>query len=563
MRSIPILASGIFALIAISFLDGCCRSPVCMAGIGGGEDSVTIDMPFTSGERLTCSQGVGGGYSHHFDSTYYDVDFDTPNDSAMPLYAPVSGVAYVHDLNEDDGFGIHVNIDMGDGTYVLLGHLSEMFVDNGSEVAAGQLIGYEGTTGDSTGDHVHVGRHDGDAARDATLGTSLEGLALRLDDATSGNTNLTLATGEMTCALPGGHVYASHLATPKWHPNGSLVKTPSDATVYVIEGGAVRPFLDEASFWSRGYDFGDVALIDEDELACYDDGSTIQGQGDVHAVYDGGTVWLIADAGDRATASRVHTSGWQAVLKSWGITAATYDDLPTDSIDATTTGDGYASFRDGSLVSEVSSATVYVISDGIAMPIETWEAYLLLGFEDRSVIEVDDGVVRAVMERVGDCTTNAYCVSRDDVLTCGGPSTEEATYEESSSESASTDQGGADASDILALSWRTPGNATADRITLSGEWTVAGSSEGWKELDATTDAASILYSRERVTPGDSLRFSVECEEQGRVSWSCLAPFPPGTVQGSVTAVWGATTVPVVAADDPSSNGCGLTVTVPE
>ncbi len=560
---VPLVTSTLTILFLASILDGCCPStrPYCMdlEGVGGGQDSVTIDMPFTEGYRVVCSQGAGGEYSHHYDSTYFDVDFDTPNDAAVPLYAPVGGTAYVHDADPEDGFGIHVNIDIGDGTYIVLGHMSEVFVDDQSDVAAGQLLGYEGTTGASTGDHVHVGRHDGDAAADAEDGASLEGLAFTLDASTDGEEGVTRYTTELTCDLPGGHVYGSRLATPKWHPDGSLVKTPDAATVYLLEAGVLRPFIDEEAFWSRGYDFGEVALIDEDELACYAAGDAIDDDGAVEAFTDGTSVWIVTD--ESGEAHRVPSTGWQAVLKSWGITAATYDDLPVGSTSARIVGDD-AVFRDGALVSELSSSAVYVVSGGIAMPVATWDAYLLMGFEDRTVIEVDDGTVDAVMDRVGDCATNAYCVDRDDILTCGGPSGVEATYDETTSDDEEGDVGGS-ADGALVIAWQTPGGMTADRITLSGETTRGGAAGGWATIDETADAASILTSVPGFAPGDRLRFSVEFEASGAVSWSCLAPYPPGTVQGSVAASWNGSAMAVTAADDPSSDGCGLVVTVSE
>ena len=428
---VPLYLLVVFAIAA--FTTGCCdpNRPDCPQegdGTGGGQDDVTIHLPFDYGYTTQCVQGAGGSYSHQYTSTYYDADFDTPNSQRDPVYAPVGGVAYVHS-DRNSGFGEHINIDMEDGTYIILGHLDDIFVDDASEVAAGQLLAFEGTTGESTGDHVHIGRHDGDASEDGGEGESIEGLSLYTTD-TDSDVTANITTSGLTCSMTSGHKYASLLSTPKWHPNGSLVKTPDDSTVYLVEDGALRPFVNEESFWSRGYDFDDVALVSDAEVECFSTGSSVTDSVTVAAVYDNGVVWLIVDD-DRY---RVASIGWQGVLKSWGIVAATYDDLPTASSTASfarAAESGTARFRDGSLVSEATSSTVYVMSDDVAMPVETWEVYLLLGFEDRTVIEVDDGVVDAVMAAVGDCATNAYCVSREDVVTCGGPSADdEGSYPE-------------------------------------------------------------------------------------------------------------------------------------
>lgn len=569
-------------VLAAAYATGCCdpNRPDCPTdGVGGGQDDVTIDLPFDNGYVSQCVQGAGGSYSHHYTSTRYDADFDTPNDRRDLVFAPVSGTAYVHDTKRTTGFGEHVNIDMHDGTYVILGHMDDVFVADGTDVAAGQLLGFEGTTGASTGDHMHVGRHSGSAASDGTKGASIEGLSLSVNDTTTGATGDVIVS-DLTCDLSAGHRYASRLTTPRWHPNGSLVKTPDVATVYLLEDGKARAFVDESAFWSRGYDFDNVALVSDAEMDCYDVGLNLSGQNDVTVAYADGVVWLVfAGEGQR---QRVGSAGWQGVVKSWGVTAATYDDLPNA---ATVSGfasmrerSGTAPFRDGSLVSEVGSSTVYVVGDGIAMPVETWDTFVLMGFGNRTVIEVDDGVVNDVMGAVGNCTTNAYCVTRDNVVTCGGPSADtEATYTEHDTEHA--DEGGAppedtaseraDSGDVptstdgLSVTWTTPTGVAADRVTLSGEYTHAsGWSEGWQTLLSAANVPSVTYEVTDADPGDSLRFSVEFAVGGTTSWSCLAPYPPGVVQGTAVATYRGASVAVNAADDPSSSGCGLAVTVP-
>ena len=53
------------------------------------------------------------------------------------------------------GYGNYVMIDHGDGKISIYGHLSGVTVVPGQEVVAGQLIGYVGSTGYSTGLHLH------------------------------------------------------------------------------------------------------------------------------------------------------------------------------------------------------------------------------------------------------------------------------------------------------------------------------------------------------------------------------------------------------------------------
>ncbi len=580
MRSLYFWFGVSLVLAACALTTGCGGFyPGQNVGTGGGEDAVTIAMPFAYGYQSRCTQGVDGVYSHHYTSTYYDVDFDTPNDVDDIVYAPTDGTVHVHTSDPTHNFGNHINLDLSDGTYIVLGHMKEIFVADGSEVAQGQILGYEGTTGASSGDHVHIGRHEGDATEDAVKGTSVEGLEFNFKDDTLGE-ELTELTGDMYCELTTGDIYQSLNQVNRWHPDGSLVKTPSNAQVYLVDGGQLRYVQDEDAFWSRNYSFQDVALIDQGEQDCYGWGEDIGGAYEVQAVYQSGTVWLLLDTqgGTERQRLRVKSTGWQAVLKSWGVVASTYDDLATKPMDGDLTDwpdNGYALFRDGSLISETDSSTVYVIADGVAEPIQSWDTYLLMGFGSREVSEVDPGTVTSVMSRVGDCGTNTYCITSADAQTCGGPSTEEGTYDEGGTGGVdsgvnldtgyvpqSTDTGEVAANDSLSVSWNTPGLATASRITLSGEYSSGGVAQGWKTYGEVQNATTLTDVFVNAKAGDSLRFSVEYVVGGNTSWSCLAPFPSGTVQGTPSAVWEGQVLPVVATADPSSDGCGLTVTVP-
>lgn len=569
MSSLRWIALVMMALCAF-VISGCC-GPRCEFNrqnalfTGGGEDAVMSELPFEMGYSVLCSQGTESWPSHNATSTKFDVDLDTPNDRDVPVFAPVSGRAYVFDGNPDSGFGIHVNLDLGDGTYLILAHLDAVFVDNESEVAAGQLLGFEGTTGNSSGDHLHFGRHAGDASLDGVYGESFDGLILNMDD---GRYHVQLMTSDMLCDLPGGETYTSLLLTPLWHPNGSLVKTPDDPTVYLIEQNGLTPLLTEDAFVSRNYDYSQVALITDTERTCYGANPGLGDMTEISAVYGAfpnQAVWLLI--GTQADSERyrllVPLVGWQAVLKSWGIAASTYDDLYHDP----ETGEpglvdqypyaGVASFRDGSLVSQVDNSAVYVMSDGIAMPIKTWDALLLAGWEDRTVIEVSSDDFMSAITVKGDCGTNTYCLGLEDFQTCGGPDQgEEGVIP-------STTPGAPEINDLI-LTWYTPNNLMVDSITLAGAVTPAGGFESaWGTVfNEVLNANSITTTVSGLSSGDSLRFSVEFRDNGIPSWSCLAPYPPGVVQGSVSATYGGQALGYNAADDPASNGCGLLIAVP-
>ena len=175
-----------------------------------------IQMPFAAGHTSQCTQGVNGDTSHHSTSTMYDVDFDTSNTSKQELRAPVSGVVRVHVEDASKNFGYHVCIDLGNGTYVVIGHMSDISVRDGTSVVAGELLGHEGCTGYCSGDHVHIGLHVGDARKMAQFGVSIP-VCYMLSDKTAKTKPSAVESASLVCGIKSlgdsvnGHFYISAL----------------------------------------------------------------------------------------------------------------------------------------------------------------------------------------------------------------------------------------------------------------------------------------------------------------------------------------------------------------
>jgi murein DD-endopeptidase MepM/ murein hydrolase activator NlpD len=55
----------------------------------------------------------------------------------------------------DGGYGNFVIIDNGGGISTAYAHQSQIAVSSGESVSQGETIGYVGTTGNSTGPHLH------------------------------------------------------------------------------------------------------------------------------------------------------------------------------------------------------------------------------------------------------------------------------------------------------------------------------------------------------------------------------------------------------------------------
>ena len=78
---------------------------------------------------------------------------DIPAPESTPILAAHSGTVLVSGWN--DSYGNQVLLDNGAGLSTRYAHMTQTAVTAGEAVTAGQVIGYVGSTGDSTGNHLH------------------------------------------------------------------------------------------------------------------------------------------------------------------------------------------------------------------------------------------------------------------------------------------------------------------------------------------------------------------------------------------------------------------------
>lgn len=107
-----------------------------------------FEVPFPCGQTWS-----GQTRTNH--SPLYSIDFNRTNDSGDPVVASAPGtVSVVRNLG-NTSYGRYVVINHGGGYTTYYAHLSSWTVSVGQSVSYGTRIGYVGSTGGSTGPHLH------------------------------------------------------------------------------------------------------------------------------------------------------------------------------------------------------------------------------------------------------------------------------------------------------------------------------------------------------------------------------------------------------------------------
>ncbi len=105
---------------------------------------------------------VASGFGYRIDPIYKTVklhaglDFAAPQ--GTPIYATANGTVTVAG-NTGNGYGNHVVINHGYGYETLYGHMVKVKARAGQQIKRGEVIGYVGSTGKSTGPHCHYEVH--------------------------------------------------------------------------------------------------------------------------------------------------------------------------------------------------------------------------------------------------------------------------------------------------------------------------------------------------------------------------------------------------------------------
>ena len=122
--------------------------------------SVPVRVPVSGDIDISSGFGVRMDPFLHLAAMHTGIDFR--GNAGDPVHATAAGT--VTTAGWSGGYGKMVEIDHGNGLSTRYGHLSQIEVNVGDKVRLGQIVGRLGSTGRSTGPHVHYEtRIDGEA----------------------------------------------------------------------------------------------------------------------------------------------------------------------------------------------------------------------------------------------------------------------------------------------------------------------------------------------------------------------------------------------------------------
>jgi murein DD-endopeptidase MepM/ murein hydrolase activator NlpD len=131
-------------------------------GGGGGASAFQSPPPAGGGQcRWPAAGRVTSEYGRRWGRLHAGIDIAAP--TGTPIGAAIAGTVIYSGWQS--GYGNVVIVSHGGGLSTLYGHQSRLGVSLGEAVGAGQIIGYVGSTGHSTGPHVHFETRYGGVAR--------------------------------------------------------------------------------------------------------------------------------------------------------------------------------------------------------------------------------------------------------------------------------------------------------------------------------------------------------------------------------------------------------------
>ena len=115
-------------------------------------------QPVSNSELKRMASGFGYRIDPIYKTTRFHAGLDFTAPQGTPIYATANGTVTTAG-NTANGYGNHVIINHGYGYETLYGHMFRVKAKPGARVKRGEIIGYVGSTGKSTGPHCHYEVH--------------------------------------------------------------------------------------------------------------------------------------------------------------------------------------------------------------------------------------------------------------------------------------------------------------------------------------------------------------------------------------------------------------------
>lgn len=115
-------------------------------------------QPVSNKELSRLASGFGYRIDPVYKTTKMHAGLDFAAPQGTPIYATADGVVSLAG-NMANGYGNHVIINHGYGYETLYGHMARVKARRGQRIRRGEVIGWVGSTGKSTGPHLHYEVH--------------------------------------------------------------------------------------------------------------------------------------------------------------------------------------------------------------------------------------------------------------------------------------------------------------------------------------------------------------------------------------------------------------------
>jgi murein DD-endopeptidase MepM/ murein hydrolase activator NlpD len=175
------------------------------------------------------------------------VDFNRTNDDGDAVLASAAGTVTVVQNLGSTSYGLWIEIDHGSGWRTRYAHLSGELVTQGQAVGRGQQIGTVGTTGNSTGPHLHYEQRLNGTAVSITI----DGVAVLY----YGSRNYTSTN---SCIGPAGYVNTGggtlNVRSGTNTGTTAIGYLPHNGTVFIscqVQGQSITGTYGTSSWWDR------------------------------------------------------------------------------------------------------------------------------------------------------------------------------------------------------------------------------------------------------------------------------------------------------------------------